>query len=103
MVGQAFQFFGEFKHEALLQAGIESGGAFFRIGILVFRHQFAEAHAPFFFPQPILKAAAPPFGDIILRDGPAGKALGENVYFFRQCVQPRDEVFAERAIVEAAV
>jgi hypothetical protein len=101
--GQAFQFFGKFQGEALLRVRLEPGGLFFRVGIGAFRREFAEPHAPLLFPQPILKAAAPPFGNVVFGDGPASEALGESVFDFGQRVQPGDEVFAERAVVEAAV
>jgi hypothetical protein len=101
--GQAFQFFGEFHDEALLKVRIELGGLLLRVALLTFRRQFAKARAAFFFPQPILETAAPPFRQVVFGDRAAGEALGKDVFHIRQCVQPGDEVFAERAVVEAAI
>ena len=101
--GEAFEFFGEFDDQTLLHTGSEARGALLGAELTVFRGEFVQAHAALFVTQPILVSAATPLGEILFQDGPAGKALGQNLFYLGQFVEPGDEVSAKCAVVEAAI
>jgi hypothetical protein len=100
---EALEFFGEFQRELFLRDGTDASGVVFRITTVAAGWEFAQANAAFFFEAPILKSAAAPGGDIVFGDGAAGETFGEDGLDFGQGVEPQDEIFAERAIVEAMV
>lgn len=95
--GKTFQFFGKFLDQAFLDGRVE----FAHAGKI--RGELVEALAAVLFLKPILKSAVPPLGQVLFRDRPAGEAFGEDALHVRQSVQPRDEVFAKRAIKQAAI
>ena len=53
--------------------------------------------------EPILIAGAAPFGEVLVGDGVAFEALGEDFLGLREVVEPRQDVAAEMAVVEALV
>ena len=53
--------------------------------------------------EPVLVAGASPFGEVLVGDGFAIEQFGEDFFGFREAVDPRQDVFAEFAVVEAAV
>ncbi len=101
--GEAFEFFGEFEGELLFGEGGDAAGALGGVAFGALVGEFAEAVATFLLPQPVLKAAVAPLGEVVFGDGTASEAMGEDAPDFRQGVQPGNEFTAEGAVVQALV
>ena len=53
--------------------------------------------------EPIAMTGATPFGEVLFRDGPAGKLRVESGFYFRKAVEPFEDGIAGFAVAEAAV
>lgn len=67
---------------------------------------FGEAAEPFealLVEEPVLVAAVSPFGEVLVGDGFCGEKFGEDLFGFREFVEPWEDGSAHFAVEEALI
>jgi len=83
---QGFQFFGEFGGEDKFCVAVDKFAALVAVQGFIFLGDFEDADAGFRVLEPILIAAGPPFGDVLLANGFAAEEFGEDGFDLRDLV-----------------